>query len=69
MARGLSAARTGPEVRAKAKDALRMRREGLKLREIGDALGGLSRERARQLVLVGKQLERTQNRKAAASKK
>jgi hypothetical protein len=50
-------------------EALRMRREGLKLREIGDALGGLSRERARQLVLVGKQLERTQNRKAAASKK
>jgi len=69
MARGLSAARTGPEVRAKAMEALRMRREGFKLREIGDALGGLSRERARQLVLVGKQLERSQNRKAAASKK
>jgi len=68
MARGLSASRTGPEVRAKAMEALRMRREGLKLREIGEKLGGLSRERARQLVLVGKQLERSQNRRASATK-
>jgi hypothetical protein len=68
MARGLSAARTGPEVRAKAMEALRMRREGLKLREIGEALGGLSRERARQLVLVGKQLERSQNRRARSNR-
>ncbi len=51
------ASRPSPAVRAKALEALRLRREGLKLREIGDQLGGLTRERARQLVLAGQRLE------------
>lgn len=42
--------------------ALSMRREGKLLREIGEALGGVDRERARQLVLKG---ERNEARLAA----
>jgi hypothetical protein len=49
--------RPSPAVREKALEALRLRREGLKLREIGEQLGGLTRERARQLVLAGQRLE------------
>ncbi|MEX1255336.1 MAG: hypothetical protein WEE64_13440 [Dehalococcoidia bacterium] len=49
--------RPSPAVREKAIEALRLRREGLKLREIGEQLGGLTRERARQLVLAGQRLE------------
>jgi hypothetical protein len=56
-------------VREKALEALRLRREGLKLREIGEQLGGLTRERARQLVLAGQRLEvaaRTQAKRKEA---
>lgn len=49
--------RPSPAVQEKALEALRLRREGLKLREIGEQLGGLTRERARQLVLAGQRLE------------
>ena len=49
--------RPSPAVREKALEALRLRREGLKLREIGEQLGGLTRERARQLVIAGQRLE------------
>ena len=49
--------RPSPAVREKALEAVRLRREGLKLREIGEQLGGLTRERARQLVLAGQRLE------------
>jgi hypothetical protein len=49
--------RARPETRQKALEALRLRREGLKLREIGEQLGGLTRERARQLVLAGRRFE------------
>jgi hypothetical protein len=45
------------DVRARALEALRLRREGLKLREIGEKLGGVTRERARQLVLKGQRYE------------
>ncbi len=53
---------TTAEARDRALEALRLRREGLKLREIGDLLGGVTRERARQLVLKGKRLEQAAGR-------
>jgi hypothetical protein len=46
--------------RTRALDALRMRESGLKLREIGEKLGSiedgkpLGRERARQMVVLGR---------------
>jgi len=58
--------RARPETRQKALEALRMRREGLKLREIGEQLGGLTRERARQLVLAGRRFETAMARAARA---
>jgi hypothetical protein len=60
---------TSQEVRARALEALRLRREGLKLREIGEKLGGVTRERARQLVLKGERYEAQSKRTAGANGK
>ena len=58
---------TSQEVRARALEALRLRREGLKLREIGEKLGGVTRERARQLVIKGERYEAQAKQRVAGA--
>jgi len=60
---------TSSDVRARALEALRLRREGLKLREIGEKLGGVTRERARQLVLKGERYEAAAKRSSGKNGK